>query len=231
MTKLLCIDTSTICCAVGLVQEHSESLQIVEEYHAHSGRRHSEVLVPTIRSLLLQADWSMADIKAIGIGIGPGSYTGLRIGLSVAKAMCLALDIPLITVSTLQSMAAEATIKHKLDDSVTILSMMDARRNEVYLGAYATNGKKILQDKPRVLDRKEDLIDLNKLSGSFFLAGDGAQKAAKLWPNQNPTIDSDIYPSIRGMISSVWGAWSKKQFDDIGYCNPVYLKGLYKPSL
>ena len=80
--------------------------------------------------------------------------------LSVAKALCLALEIPLITVSTLQNIAAETVLKHKLDSSVTILSMMDARRNEVYLGAYSTDGKQILQDRPRILDRDQDLNDL-----------------------------------------------------------------------
>ena len=73
MTKLLCIDTSTICCAVGLLEGSSSEHRIVEAYHELSSRRHSEVLVPTIRSLLLQADWSMTDIDALAIGIGPGS--------------------------------------------------------------------------------------------------------------------------------------------------------------
>ena len=230
MTKLLCIDTSTICCAVGLLQGSPSDHRIVEAYNEHSGRRHSEVLVPTIRSLLLQADWSMTDIDALAIGIGPGSYTGLRIGLSVAKALCLSLEIPLITVSTLQNIAAETVVKHKLDSSVTILSMMDARRNEVYLGAYSTDGQQILQDRPRILDRDQDLNDLRNLSNSLFLAGDGASKGSHLWPNQNPPIDSEVYPSVRGMESCVWKAWSDKKFDDVGYCNPVYLKGLYKPS-
>ena len=172
MTKLLCIDTSTICCAVGLLGGSPSDHRIVEAYNEHSGRRHSEVLVPTIRSLLLQADWSMTDIDALAIGIGPGSYTGLRIGLSVAKALCLSLEIPLITVSTLQNIAAETVLKHKLDSSVTILSMMDARRNEVYLGAYSTDGQQILQDRPRILDRDQDLNDLRNLSNSLFLAGE-----------------------------------------------------------
>ena len=230
MTKLLCIDTSTICCAVGLLEGSSSEHRIVEAYHELSGRRHSEVLVPTIRSLLLQADWSMAGIDALAIGIGPGSYTGLRIGLSVAKALCLSLEIPLITVSTLQTIAAEVTLKHKLGSSVTILSMMDARRNVVYLGAYSADGRQILQDRPRILDREEDVKDLRNFSSSLFLAGDGAPKGSHLWPNQKPPVDSEVYPSIRGMESCVWQAWSDKKFDDVGYCNPVYLKGLYKPS-
>jgi len=230
MTKLLCIDTSTICCAVGLIEGSPSEHRIVEAYQEHTGRRHSEVLVPTIRSLFLQADWSMAGLDALAIGIGPGSYTGLRIGLSVAKALCLSLEIPLITVSTLQTIAAETVLKHSLDSSVTILSMMDARRNEVYLGAYSRNGQQILQDRPRILDREEDVKDLRNLSNSLFLAGDGAPKGSHLWPNQNPPVDSEVYPSIRGMESCVWQAWSDKKFDDVGYCNPVYLKGLYKPN-
>ena len=230
MTKLLCIDTSTICCAVGLIEGSPSEHRIVEAYQEHTGRRHSEVLVPTIRSLFLQADWSMAGLDALAIGIGPGSYTGLRIGLSVAKALCLSLEIPLITVSTLQTIAAETVLKHRLDSSVTILSMMDARRNEVYLGAYLRNGQQILQDRPRILDREEDVKDLRNLSNSLFLAGDGAPKGSHLWPNQNPPVDSEVYPSIRGMESCVWQAWSDKKFDDVGYCNPVYLKGLYKPN-
>ncbi len=230
MTKLLCIDTSTICCAVGLLEGSSSERRIVEAYHELSGRRHSEGLVPTIRSLLLQADWSMTDIHALAIGIGPGSYTGLRIGLSVAKALCLSLEIPLITTSTLQTIAAETALKHKLDSSVTILSMMDARRNEVYLGAYSADGQQVLQDRPRILDQEEEVKDLYNLSNSLFLAGDGAPKGSHLWPNQNPPVDSDVYPSIRGMESYVWQAWSNKKFDDVGYCNPVYLKGLYKPN-
>ena len=170
----------------------------------------------------------MADIDALAIGIGPGSYTGLRIGLSVAKALCLSLEIPLITVSTLQTIAAEAALKHKLGSSVTILSMMDARRNEVYLGAYSADGRQILQDRPRILDREEDVKDLRNFSSSLFL-GDGASKGSHLWPHQKPPVDSEVYPSIRGMESCVWQAWSDKKFDDVGYCNPVYLKGLYKP--
>ena len=179
MTKLLCIDTSTICCAVGLLEGSSSEHRIVEAYHELSGRRHSEVLVPTIRSLL-QADWSTADIDALAIGIGPGSYTGLRIGLSVAKALCL-LEIPLITVSTLQTTVAETALKHKLGSSVTILSMMDARRNEVYLGAYSADGRQICQDRPRILDREEDKI--RNFSSSLFLVGDGASKGSHLWPH------------------------------------------------
>ena len=210
MTKLLCIDTSTICCAVGLLEGSSSEHRIVEAYHELSGRRHSEVLVPTIRSLLLQADWSMADIDALAIGIGPGSYTGLRIGLSVAKALCLSLEIPLITVSTLQTIAAETALKHKLGSSVTILSMMDARRNEVYLGAYSADGRQILQDRPRVSIVRKMYLIFNFLRVHYFLLAMAFKRKPSMAKSKT-TIDSDIYILLFGEWNPVYGKLGAKK--------------------
>ena len=215
MALLLCLETATKSCSVALARDgallHFKD-EISEKYS------HSEQLTLLIESLLQEQRIELSDLDAIAVSKGPGSYTGLRIGVTTAKGLCYALDKPLIGVSTLKAMASgmEKKIPNKL-----YCPMIDARRMEVYM-AFFQAGKQLTDIKAHIVEKNSFSKMLAKKEVLFF--GDGAEKCQGLISHVNATFITNIYPSAKDMVALAENAFMQKQFENIAYFEPYYLK-------
>ena len=177
---------------------------------------HGEYLTVFIEDILAKNKLLPNQLVGVSFSAGPGSYTGLRIGLSVAKGLCFALSIPLISVSTLKVLASLG--KEKYPNS-TLVPMLDARRNEVYCEIFDAELKSI---KPL----SADILDETSYQSfePFVYFGDGAEKMSSQWGNRNATFDSSIQLSAKGQVNLAFEKFSQKEFEDVAYFTPLYLK-------
>lgn len=213
MSYILNIETATKSCSVAL----SKNGQLIGCHEEVSERySHSEQLTLFIQELLTQNGLSQQDLDAIAFSSGPGSYTGLRIGLSTAKGLCYALEIPLISVSTLEAMAQLMIDKHPMK---IMCPMIDARRMEVYCALFGSIQNPITA---KVIDQDSFAEELEKYPLLFF--GDGADKCQQVLTHSNAYFELGIYPSARGMLELAFQKFSKKDFEDLAYYEPFYLK-------
>ena len=213
MSYILNIETATKSCSVAL----SKNGQLIGCHEEVSERySHSEQLTLFIQELLTQNGLSQQDLDAIAFSSGPGSYTGLRIGLSTAKGLCYALEIPLISVSTLEAMAQLMIDKHPMK---IMCPMIDARRMEVFYALFGSIQNPITA---KVIDQDSFAEELEKYPLLFF--GDGADKCQQVLTHSNAYFELGIYPSARGMLELAFQKFSKKDFEDLAYYEPFYLK-------
>ena len=215
MALLLCLETATKNCSVALAKDGG-LLYFKEEVSEKYS--HSEQLTLFIESLLREQRIEFSDLDAIAVSKGPGSYTGLRIGISTAKGLCYALDKPLIGVSTLEAMASgmEKQFPNKL-----YCPMIDARRKEVYM-AFFQAGIQLTDIEAHIIGKNSFLKMLAKKEVLFF--GDGAKKCQELISHANATFITDVYPSARDMVVIAENAFTQQQFENIAYFEPYYLK-------
>ena len=210
---ILNIETSTKNCSVSVAQNGKT---IFCKEISESGFSHAEKLHVFIEEVLKESKLSFKDLLAIAISQGPGSFTGLRIGVSAAKGLCFALDIPLISVDTLQVLASQASIENGV-----IIPMIDARRMEVYSAIFDANHNKIREVKAQILDA-------NSFSGieeKIYFLGDCNEKA-KTVLNKNNFIflENKIYPSANEMGKLSFEKFKNNNFEDVAYFEPYYLK-------
>lgn len=216
MPVILAIETATKLCSVALLRDGS-----VCAIREAVGQRniHAEKLNVFIAEVLSEAGLSMKDLSAVAVGTGPGSYTGLRIGLSAAKGLCYALEIPVIGMSTLGILVAE--VRSVLDGRDRPLwPMIDARRMEVFTQAYSSDGLPVADASPVILDDP-----WARANEPCMVFGDGADKAAELW-SQYPGITHmpGITPTASAMAKEAEKRFSKEEFDDLAYLVPEYGK-------
>ncbi|MEX2483052.1 MAG: tRNA (adenosine(37)-N6)-threonylcarbamoyltransferase complex dimerization subunit type 1 TsaB [Brumimicrobium sp.] len=213
MTKLLHIETATKVCSVALSQ-NGECVSLVEENSENY--THSENLTLFIECAIKEAGWTLSELDAIVVTSGPGSYTGLRIGVSTAKGLCYALNLPLISVGSIESIVAIASEKY-IDKS--ICALIDAKRMEVFSAVYDHNGKCV---KPL----SADIIDENTYNEfmPFVVCGDGAKKLQEIWREKNASFDLTVISSAKGQIKIAYEKFSKHLFEDLAYFEPKYLK-------
>lgn len=179
---------------------------------------HAEKLHVFIRELFQESGISMHDLHAIAISKGPGSYTGLRIGVSAAKGLCYALEKPLISVPTLQIMALQVPcLKNEL-----VVPLLDARRMEVYSAVFDHDYHQTRETKAEIIDENSFESILNK--GVVHIAGDGAQKCVGMINHVNVRFLPDIYPSAREMTIVSDLKLREADFEDVAYFEPYYLK-------
>jgi tRNA threonylcarbamoyladenosine biosynthesis protein TsaB len=179
---------------------------------------HAEKLHVFIRELFQESGISMHDLHAIAISKGPGSYTGLRIGVSAAKGLCYALEKPLISVPTLQIMALQVPcLKNEL-----VVPLLDARRMEVYSAVFDHDYHQTRETMAEIIDEKSFESILNK--GVVHIAGDGAQKCVGMINHVNVRFLPDIYPSAREMAIVSDLKLKEADFEDVAYFEPYYLK-------
>ena len=217
MAYILCLETSTTVCSVALYD--SERLLTFQEYHLE--KSHSTLLPSIIETSLASASIAKRQLDAVAVSEGPGSYTGLRIGVSIAKGLCYALDIPLVAVNTLSSMAAGVNIYNKRH--ALVCPMIDARRMEVYTAVFDDGNKIIEEVSPKIIDESAFAGLLSKNEVWFF--GDGAAKCeAILGRHPNATILSDVVPSAKSMGTEAYEKFKSKKFEDVAYFEPFYLK-------
>lgn len=214
VSYILNIETATTNCSVSLSNE-GETLVLKEDYN--SSYSHAESLHVFIDSVFKESQISAHDIDAVAISKGPGSYTGLRIGVSAAKGLCFALDKPLISVDTLESLAHQLHI-----DSGYIVPMLDARRLEVYASVFDSDHKQVRAIEAEILDEHsfKAFLDNDKV----YFIGNGVEKTKQLISHPNAVFIEHKLPSANEMAKLARLKFNKNDFEDVAYFEPFYLK-------
>ncbi len=217
MALLLLLETATEVCSVAL----AENEQIIALKETSSGNSHSANLTTFIEDALKQSGKTLQQLDAVAVSMGPGSYTGLRIGVSSAKGLCYGLGIPLISVGTLQAMALGATFNK--EEEILYCPMIDARRMEVYAAIYDKNNSVIKEVSADIIDENSYQEYLNNNKILFF--GNGAAKCKEvLSKHTNALFLEDAFASASKMHAIATAKYDNKQFEDIAYFEPFYLK-------
>jgi len=210
---ILNIETATKNCSVALAKE-GETLvykEIAEEGYSHAERLHV-----FIEEIIKEAGITFQDLSAVAVSQGPGSYTGLRIGVSAAKGLCFALDIPLISVDTLQVLSSQALVSDGL-----IVPMLDARRMEVYSAIFNSNFDKIRAVEAEIIT-EDSFLDFQE---TLYFVGDCAEKCKAVLTKENFIFLDEIkYPSAKEMSSISFEKYKKNDIEDVAYFEPYYLK-------
>ena len=217
---LLCIETSGKNCSVALF----EGLQLVSIREVHTEQfSHSENLHVFIEQVLKESNLQPKAIKAIAISAGPGSYTGLRIGVATAKGLCYGWDIPLIALPTLRILAEQVT--YEFTDIEYIIPMIDARRMEVFTAVYSHDFSPILGEWAEILTESTFDTYLNK--GKTIFLGDGITKFQAICKHKNAYFWENKFPSAKQMGRLALEKYQAQAFEDIAYFEPFYLKEVY----
>lgn len=213
MSFILNIETATKNCSVSIAKNGET---IVCKEIAEEGYSHAEKLHVFIEEIIAEAKISVQDLDAIAVSQGPGSYTGLRIGVSAAKGLCFALNIPLIAVDTLQTLASQA----KVSDG-KIIPMLDARRMEVYSEIFNAN----LEIEREILAEVIDENSFAAFTETIYFVGDCAEKCKQVLTKENFVFLEDIkYPSASAMSKISFDKYQKSDTVDVAYFEPYYLK-------
>lgn len=217
MANLLNIDTSTDVCSVALTCEG----EILEHREDYDGQNHAKVLSAFVNDMLTYATPRGIKLDAVAVSTGPGSYTGLRIGLSEAKGLCFGLDIPLIGISTLELLTVTVLFKEFWDEDVLFVPMIDARRMEVFTGVYDNALNAVMTPRPLILDENS----FNEFTGhKLILFGNGSDKAKDIIKHPDCRFIKGIKPEAVNMTALSERAFRNKHFIDIAYSTPEYLK-------
>ena len=222
MALILNLETATTNCSVSLARD-GKLLAIKE--HDTPSYSHSEQLHVFIGEVTQKASLKLSDLDAVAVSKGPGSYTGLRIGVSAAKGLCFSLDIPLISIPTLESTAHQIHV----DGFDFIVPVLDARRMEVYSAVF---DKEYLQ----IEETKAEIIDANSFvqyaeQGNVLVMGPGAKKCQEILTHQNFSFDCKIVPSAAEMNQLSYKKFMAGDFENVAYFEPYYLKDfIIKPK-
>ena len=214
MALILNIETATKNCSVS-VAKNGEILALKELNNGNYS--HAEVLHPFIVDVLEEANSTSQEIDAVAVSKGPGSYTGLRIGVSAAKGLCFAFDKPLISIETLKSLAHSVSI-----DNGVIIPMLDARRMEVYAAVFNADYDSVREIKAEIIDETSFLEYLE--NQKVYFLGDGAQKCKELITHKNAVFVDDKFPSAKEMAELSYNKYKKNDIEDVAYFEPFYLK-------
>ncbi len=223
MSFILNIDTAAAVAAVSIAS-NGKLLQLIQN---DQQKEHASFLQPAIKKLLLQLNMSLKDIDAVAVVNGPGSYTGLRVGLASAKGICYALNKPLITIGSLLLMSKSAIISLKKENlKVPLLCpMIDARRMEVFTAIYDEALNETLPAQAIILNHNSFVAFLLQYKVLFF--GDGAAKFKPLIDNAN-ALFAVVYDNFEALCEVSFYKFTAKEFTDITYSEPLYLKEFYK---
>ena len=213
MSYILNIETATRNCSVALAKEGKTILckEIAEQGYSHAERLHVFIF-----EILKEAGLHFQEIQGIAVSKGPGSYTGLRIGVSAAKGFCYALGIPLIAIDTLAILARQVEVKSGL-----IVPMIDARRMEVYSAIFDSNYIKLREVKAEIIT--ED--SLAYTTENIYFVGDCQEKCQEVLTKENfKFLPNVVFPSAKEMSALSFEKFVKNQFEDVAYFEPFYLK-------
>lgn len=214
MALILNIETSTKNCSVGISKD---GICIALKEENKGDYSHAEKLHTFIEALLKSENLETKDLDAIAVGKGPGSYTGLRIGVSTAKGLAYAIDKPLISVDTLQALSKSIVI-----DNGLIVPMIDARRLEVYSAIFNQNHEYTRTAEAEIIDEKSYQTLLKEQPIHFL--GDGAFKCKELIKHPNAVFVDDKFPSAKEMAILSEEKYQQNDFEDTAYFEPFYLK-------
>lgn len=217
MALILSLETTTNVCSVALHQEG----KLIASKENYASQSHSRLLAVFIKDILAELDLRANQLEAIAVSQGPGSYTGIRIGVSTAKGLCYALSVPLISVNTLLAMAYGVN-KYTFEENVVLCPMIDARRMEVYTLAMDIHANILIEAMPLIIDQESfsNLLINNKVV--FF--GNGAPKCRNIITHPNACfIDSVEASAVQiGRIANDY--FNQGKFEDLAYFEPCYLK-------
>ena len=220
MERLILIETSTALCSAALAEDG-----VITSYRESSApKAHASLTAVFIQEMLEEKGLTIADCDAVCVSKGPGSYTGLRVGVSTAKGLCFGSGKPLIAISTLDILVAQAQIP---DNLKYIVPMVDARRMEVYAAVYeiaaqaGNDVRQITETAPAIIDENSYSDILEK--GKVLFIGDGAGKCADVIKHPNATF-VQCWPKASAMLEPAMKAYKEKRFEDVAYFEPFYLK-------
>lgn len=220
MALILNIESATTMCSVALGRDG----QLVDVMEVNDGYSHAENLAVFVDEILKKNHLRVSDLDAIAISEGPGSYTGLRIGVSLAKGLCYGGNVPLISVNTLQQMCMSPEVVKELNfrKDGLLCPMLDARRMEVYTAVYDVGLKAVLEPTNKILDETSYQEFLSTEPVIFF--GNGSDKFKEISTNPSAYFVADVFPSATQMIGLSEMKFQQNQLEDVAYFEPFYLK-------
>lgn len=217
MAKILTLETATKVCSVSIF-ENNELIDCIEEHGSYS---HAENLAQFVDQLLSRNHIAYSQLDALAISKGPGSYTGLRIGVAFAKGLCFAQNIPLIAINSLESLAWGAIQEIKQKEFL-VCSMIDARRMEVYAAIYNQDLKPIRKIGADVVNEQTYMTFLD--NNLVYFIGDGAEKCKNQIKHDNARFEKMIHLSSKYLGEMAYKKFLFKNFEDLAYFEPLYLK-------
>lgn len=218
MENLILIETSTSLCSVALVQDG----KVICERISSEPRAHASLAAVFVSEVLEETGLKVSGCSAVVVGKGPGSYTGLRVGVSTAKGLCFGAGLPLISVGTLDTLAWQAIDGGLLPEGCRyIVPMVDARRMEVYTGIFTPEGKQVSPTEARIVE--EHSFDAQLAEGPVLFIGDGAGKCEDVIMDQNACF-IQCCPKASSMLHPALEAFRSGTFEDVAYFEPFYLK-------
>jgi len=221
MSLILNLDTATAVCSVAL----AEDCRVISQRTDLEGRNHAALLTAFIDEMLREAGIEPAAIDAVGVSKGPGSYTGLRIGVSTAKGIAYALSVPLLSAGTLEIMANGYLLLHpelSAEINTLLCPLIDARRMEVYTACFDTRMNAARKVTAEIVNENSfsDLPGNKKII--FF--GDGAAKCEKVLSHENAVVDTSYTISATHMTELIFHRFREGTYEDVAYFEPFYLK-------
>jgi len=215
MATILCLETATTNCSVTLSVNGSVIAFREDNSKSYS---HAERLHVFINEVLQEAKLAKDQLDAICVSKGPGSYTGLRIGVSAAKGLCFALDVPLISIATLSALASQVTAA----DALYIVPMLDARRMEVYSAVYNSDKEEIRETQAQILEETSFSTFLDE--GKVLFIGNGVEKFQEICKHPNALFMPGALPSAVQQAKLSQAKFDRQEFEDVAYFEPYYLK-------
>lgn len=218
MGLVLLLETATHVCSVSLARDGD----VLETRESEEEKSHASQLTVFIQEILEVQKVKASELDAVAVSKGPGSYTGLRIGVSTAKGLCYGADVPLIAIDTLKSMAWGMKHSGKCEPNTLLCPMIDARRMEVYAAIYDTQLEEKRGIQAEVID--ENSYDEWLKQQKVCFMGTGADKLVDVLKHANAIVVRNFVPSARHMATLAEEALKNKQFEDVAYFEPFYLK-------
>ena len=221
MSRILCIDTSSFICSISIF----ENLSLISSNSSEVEKSHSKLIIQLIDQSLKDAKIKINELDAFAVSMGPGSYTGLRIGVSTIKGLCYSLDKPLISINTLEILSKSALNHINNYNDFFICPMIDARRMEVFTKMLDNDFNEVEKDKALILDDKS----FNDIGGgkSIYFFGDGSNKFQKIINNKNFHFIDNIISSSKNMGELANIKYENNQFENLTTFEPFYIKDFF----
>ena len=221
MSRILCVDTSSFICSVSVF----ENLSLISSNSSEVEKSHSKLIIQLIDQSLKDAKIKINELDAFAVSMGPGSYTGLRIGVSTIKGLCYSLEKPLISINTLEILSKSALNHINNYNDFFICPMIDARRMEVFTKMLDNNFNEVEKDKALILDDKS----FNDIGGgkSIYFFGDGSNKFQKIINNKNFHFIDNIISSSKNMGELANIKYENNQFENLTTFEPFYIKDFF----
>lgn len=218
MERIILIETSTALCSTALVEDG----KVVDYKESDTPRSQASLTAPFIKEMLDARGLSVKDCDAVCVSMGPGSYTGLRVGVSTAKGLCFGAGIPLTAVGTLDTLVWQAKDEGLMPENChRVVPMVDARRMEVYTAVFNADGEQLCETKPQIIEADSFAAELEE--GPVLFIGDGAGKCADVINHPNAHF-VQCCPKASAMLHPALAEYKEKRFKDTAYFEPFYLK-------